>query len=80
MSDYISDEDFAPTVPCHIKTLQRWCRNSMKTPKERDKKMPPVVCRRIGRKWQINAEATQKAMSIALGNSAARDIALTKSR
>lgn len=71
----LSARAYAASVGLHEDTVQTWCRNSMLPDSDRNKSLPPVVARRIGKSWQINVEATDRAQSLVCGNPAERGLA-----
>jgi hypothetical protein len=71
----LSARAYAAEIGVHEDTVQSWCRNSMLPNSGRNKALPPIVARRIGRNWQINVEKTELAQSLVCGNPAERDIA-----
>ena len=68
----LSAAAYAAQTGVHVETIKRWCRNSMLPTAERNSKLPPMVCRRVGKSWQIAAEKTEMAMSLICGNPAVK--------
>lgn len=59
----VSAREYAALVGLHEDTIQARCRAGM------------LVCRRIGGKWEIDVEASEKALSLRFGNATERDLA-----
>ena len=59
---------FAEKVGVKEATVRAWLRNAMKPESERNKSLPPIIARRMGRQWQIAVEKTELAMSLCCGN------------
>lgn len=71
----LSARQYAKHLGVHPETVQSWCRNSMLPERERNAALPPVICRKIGRKYQIAVERTELAMSLLCGNPAEKSLA-----
>jgi len=71
----LTAQAYAAQIGIHAETVKRWCRNSMLPEPERNKALPPMVCRRVGKSWQIAVEKTELAMSLICGNPAERSLA-----
>ncbi len=56
----ITAETYATQQGIHPETVRRWCRNAMKPAAERNKHLPPIACRKLGRIFFINPTLTEK--------------------
>lgn len=57
----MSAEEWARTFNHNLLTVQRWCREGV------------LVARKVGRRWQIDVVASDRALSIKFGNKAEKE-------
>lgn len=70
----VSARAYAAQIGMHEETVTKWCRNARKPVNERNQKLPPVVAKRVGRDWQIDVEATERAQSLECGTALEKEL------
>lgn len=75
MASRLTAREYAELEGLHEETVTRWCRNMLKPAIERNSRFPVIVCRKRGRDWQIDPEATERMQAMVSGNPLERDLA-----
>lgn len=70
----ITASKYAAKRGLHYETVMRWCRN-MLLGEQRNKRMPAMVARKVGRDWRIDEAATEHMQAVSSGNPIERDLA-----
>jgi hypothetical protein len=68
MKRFLSCREFAAEYGVQESTAQRWCLNTV-LPQDQKQNLPPVVCRKVGKSWFIDAAATETLHVAKFGNS-----------
>lgn len=75
MKNRVSARAYAAEIGRHEETVTKWCRNAALPKEKRKKGLPPMVAKRVGRDWQIDVAATERAQSIECGTALEKELA-----
>lgn len=70
----LTAKQYAELIGAHDETIARWCRNAAKPDPLRNKSLPPIVARKLGRDWKIDVAATERVQSLTCGTALEREL------